>query len=215
MVALTGKVPSGLLNLSLGATEQQFNIDRQGGLLVAQLGAPAEYMTRRNRRYAASSATATGIAAVLLIPTTAAAWVLFNPVDNDRDLVIDAVFCWSISGTLGLGISLIVANAIGLQTTPPVDATNSIRSSLSGGPYDSKAIFGTAHTITGGTPAWCVVASRDQVAAIAVGAGLRSGDEFPGTRIVSPGRELAISTLTADGTTELFGAGVEWHEVDR
>jgi hypothetical protein len=200
--------------LSLGATDQQFNLDRQGALLVAQLSSPGEYITRANRRYGATSGTATGIAAVLAIPTTAAAWVLFNPIDNNRAFVIDAVFSWSISGTLGLGLALICANAIGLQTTAPTLASGAILTSLSGQAFDSKAILGTAHTITGGTPAWCVVGARDQVSAIAVGSGIRSGEEFAGSRVVMPGREIALSTLSADGTTELFGAGFEWHEVD-
>jgi len=215
MVTLTAKVPSGLLNLSLGATEQQFNLDRQGALLVAHLGSPGEYITRRHRRYGGTSGTATGIAAVLAVPTTAAAWVLFNPVDNDRDFVVDAVFSWSMSGTLGLGVSLICACTIGLQTTAPTLASGAILTSLSGGPFDSKAVLGTAHTITGGTPAWCIVGARDQVAGVVVGSGIRSGEEFAGTRVIQPGRELALSTLAADGTTELFGAGFEWHEVDR
>jgi len=129
--------------------------------------------------------------------------------------VIDAIFCWSVSGTLGLGLALLAAVTIGLQTTAPTDVSSSIKTNLNGGPFDSKAVFGTGHTITTGTPAWCVVAARDQVSAVSVGSGLRTGADFNGSRVVTPGRELAMSVLAPVGTTALFGMGVEWHEVKK
>ena len=213
MVALTGRVPSSYQVIS--GSDEQFNLTREGALLVAQYASPYEYYTRLGRRFGVSSATATAVAPVTAIPTTAAAWVLYNPNGNDRDLIIDAIFCWSVSGTLGLGMSLICAVTLGDQTTPPTDVSNSIKTALDGGVFNSKAIFGTGHTITGGTPAWATVAARDQVSAVSVGSGLRTGGDFPGTRVIKPGRELAASVLAPVGTTALFGVGMEWHEVNR
>jgi len=217
MVALPGQVPGSLQSLGTGVESVQISLDRHGAVLMQQVGPPGEYTTRNHRRDAASSATATGQAPVITIPTdNVAAWVLFNPVDNTRDFVIDKVFCWSISGTLGLGMGLIVAVSLGLQTTAPTNVANSVMSSLSGSPFDSKAIFGSAHTITPSTvPAWCVVATRHQVSAVAVGSGLSTTAQFRGSRVIRPGREIGINVLAPVGTDALFGAGVEWHEVDK
>ena len=213
MVALTGRVPSSYQVVK--GSDEQFNLSQEGGLLIAQYGSPYEYYTRLGRRYCASGGTHAGIASVQAVPTTAAAWVLYNPRGNTRDFVVDAVFTWSVSGTVGLGIALMVAVALGDQTTPPTDVALSIKSALDGGPFDSKAIIDVSHTITGGTPAWSVVASRDHVSAVSVGSGLRTEGDFPGSRVIKPGRELAATVLAANGTAELFAVGFEWHEVDR
>ena len=213
MVALTGRVPSSYQVVS--GSDEQFNLTWEGALLVAQYASPYEYYTRLGRRFCASGGTHAGIAPVTAVPTTAAAWVLYNPNGNDRVLVIDAISVWSVSGTMGLGMALLCAVTLGDQTTPPTDVALSIKSALDGGPFDSKAIIGVNHTITGGTPAWCVVAARDQAASISVGSGQRTGDDFPGTRVVRPGREIAATVLGPAGSTPLFAVAFEYHEVDR
>lgn len=217
MVALTGKVPAGLEAIGLGTEGIELSQDRQGAMLVSQLSAPGTYMTRMARRYAASSATGAGQIPVVAVPTdNVCNWVLFNPVDNSRDIVLERVFIWSISGTLGLGLTMLGAMSLGLQTTAPTNVAGGILTSLSGGVYDSKAILGTAHTMTPvGVPAWCVLASRHQVAAVAVGAGLTTTAQFRGTRVIRPGREFGINILAPVGTDALFGAGFEWYEVDK
>ena len=112
-------------------------------------------------------------------------------------------------------MALLVAVTLGEATTPPADVASSIKTNLNGGNFDSAAIFGTGHTITGGTPAWCVVGAQHQVSAVSVGAGIRSDDDFRGTRVIRPTRELGITVLGPAGTNAAFGVGVEWHEVDR
>ena len=94
MVAFTGRVPAGYKYVS--GQNQPLNLSKEGALLVAQLNSPLEVFTRYGRSYCATSATATEVAPVTAVPTTAAAWVLYNPAGNERDLVIDAVFCWSV-----------------------------------------------------------------------------------------------------------------------
>ena len=212
MVALTGRVPSSYQKVS--GSDEQFNLSREGGLLVAQLGSPYEYYTRLGRRFAASANAHAGVVPVAAVPTTLGGWVLYNPRDNDRDFVVDAVGVWSVSGTLGLGMALLVAVSLGDQTTLPADSAGVFKTALDGGPYDSKAIIQASHTMTGGTPALAVARTRDQVSAVSVGSGLRSGSDFPGTRVVKPGRECAIHVLAPLGTDAMFSGAFEWHEVD-
>jgi len=212
MVALTGKVPSSYQVVS--GNEVEISFSREGGLLVAQLGSPYEYYTRLGRRYCASGNAHAGVVPVAAVPTTLGMWVLYNPRDNDRDFVIDAVSVWSVSGTLGLGMALLCAVSLGDQTTLPADSAGVFKTALDGGPYDSKAIIQSSHTMTGGTPAWSPVATRDQVSAVSVGSGLRSRGDFPGTRVVKPGRECAIHVLAPLGTDAMFTGAFEWHEVN-
>ena len=215
MVQLTGRVPSSVQELARGVSDQEILFSHQGGVLVAAIASPYEYLTLKGRRYCASAGTHAGLAVVTAVPTTAAAWVLYNPGGNDMDFVIDSIGSWQVSGTSGLGLALLCAVTLGDQTTAPTDVALSIKTNLNGGVFNSKGIFGVNHTITGGTPAWDVVAARDNVAAVSIGSGLHTGADFPGTRVIQPGRELAITHLGGDGTTELYGVSVTWHEVQR
>jgi len=176
------------------------------------VGLPMAAASLANRVYGATSATGTGIAPVTAVPTTAAAWFLFNDEpDGGRDYYIDRIGCWGLSGTPGLGMSLLACVTLKRQAIGPATYASSIMTSLSGGPLDTKAVFDQATTITGGTPAWINVASRSQVSAAEVGEGLVA--EVDGAFMVKPGHGLGMTVLSLAGSTPLYGVSVVWVEV--
>lgn len=196
--------------LGTGA-ERSLSADELGALLVSQGGLKYAWLARNSRIFGATFGTGTAIAPATAVPTTAADWDLYNgEPDGGRDLYIIQVAAHSVSGTLGLGMALLGTVSLQRQTTVPTDYASSIKTSLNGGPFDSKAIFDQAHTITGGTPAWQTLAARDQVSAISVGSGLVA--VVDGFMRVPPGHIAGFSVLAPVGTTALFGVSVIWAE---
>lgn len=193
-------------------TERTLSADEHGGLLVSHSGLKYGHLSRSGRVFGATFGTGTAIAPVQAVPTTAAAWDLYNgEPDGGRDLYIIQAAAHSVSGTLGLGMALLGCVSLARQTTVPTDYTNSIKTSLAGGPFDSKAIFDQDQTITGGTPAWITLAARDQVSAVSVGSGLVA--PVDGFMRVPPGHIAGFTVLAPAGTTALFGVSVVWAEL--
>ena len=191
--------------------ERQVGLDEIGGLLTSQAGLQYGWLARNNRIFGATFGTGTAIAPIQATPTTAADWDLYNgEPDGGRDLYIIQAGVRSVSGTMGLGLSLLGCVSLARQTTVPTDYTNSIKTSLTGGPFDSKAIFDQAQTITGGTPAWITLASRDQVSAVSVGSGLVA--VVNGFMKVPPGHVAGFVAMAPAGTNALFGVDVVWAE---
>ena len=192
-------------------TERSVTLDELGALLVSQGGPKYGYLARNNRIYGATFGTGTALAPIQAVPTTAVDWDLYNgEADGGRDLYVIQVALHSVSGTAGLGLSLVGCVSLARQTTVPTDYSGSIKTSLCGGPFDSKAIFDATHTLTGGTPAWQTLASRDQVSAVSVGSGLVA--PVDGFMKVPPGHIAGFSALAPVGTTALFGLSVIWAE---
>lgn len=200
--------PSGLV-LPFG--DHRLGVSPLGGLYTNPAGLELAALSHDKRMYGATSATGTAIAPDTAVPTTAAQWFLFNDEpDGGKDLYINTIFSWIVSGTAGLGVGLLACVTLKRQAAGPADYASSIKTSLNGGPFNSKAIFDQATTITGGTPAWILVAARDQVAAVSVGAGLVA--DVKGMFKVPPGHGLGINVLSPVGTTALYGTGVTWAE---
>lgn len=193
-------------------TSRPLSTDEVGALLVSQAGPKYSALSRNGRVFGATFGTGTAIAPVQAVPTTAAAWDLYNgEADGGRDYYILQVAAHSVSGTLGLGMGLLGCVSLARQTTVPTDYASSIKSSLSGGPFDSRAIFDQDQTITGGTPAWQLLASRDQVSAVSVGSGLVA--VVDGMMRVQPGHIAGFSVIAPVGTSALFGVSVIWAEL--
>ena len=191
-------------------TERQVAFDEQGGLLVSQLGLKYGALARNNRLFGATFGTGTALAPITATPTTAVDWDLYNgEPDGGRDLYVVQVGAHVVSGTAGLGMSILGCVSLARQTTVPTDYASSIKTSLCGGPFDSKAIFDATHTLTGGTPAWITLASRDQVSAVTLG-GLTA--QVDGFMKVPPGHIAGFSVLAPVGTTALFGLDIVWAE---
>jgi len=193
--------------------ENKVGMSEFGGVYTdLTVGLPMAAATKANRVFGATTATATETAPAQAIPTTSAQWFLFNDEpDGGRNYYIDRIGCWSVSGTVGLGMSLLACVSLKRQAIGPTLASGAIITSLSGGPLDTKAIMDSATTITGGTPAWINVGSRSQPAAIEVGAGIVA--QVKGAFMVKPGNGLGITVLGPVGTNSKFGVSVVWTEI--
>lgn len=172
----------------------------------AQLG-------KARRIFGATSGTGTAIAPVTAIPTTTATWVLFNGEDpGGKSYSVILAGATSISGTLGLGMSLLGTVAIAAVTgTKPTAYASGVVASLSGSNYRSNAVLSSAATLIG-TPAWVTLASRDQVSSVSVGSGVVA--EVKGLLTIPPQYIGGFTVLAPVGTTALFAISLAWAEVE-
>ena len=214
---LLGRVRASLRSLPEG-TDTEVSLSREGGLHIAQVSLRKSELARRGRMFGATSATGTAIAPVAAVPTTAAAWALYNAEpDGGRWYHIDTAFCWGVSGTLGLGMALLVTVPMVKQAAVVADYTASILGSLSGGvaqdgaPAASRARFTQALTLTGPQSPWITVGARSQVAAVEVGSGIVA--ELDGKFVIPPGFFFGMTVLAPGGTNALFGVGCTWAEL--
>lgn len=183
-------------------------------LAMAQTESPYQDMTRSGRRFGAIGGT-TGVAPVQTVPTTAAAWALYNP-DSSRCYVIDEIAFFILSGVPGSGGTIFHIVSQITATLPPA-ATGSLISQQSGGGLLSKAIFATGYTLPtpvlqtqwSGTPG-----QQGQVgpgtAIVSIG-GLYNA-AVAGRIIIPPGKVMGLTMLANAGTAPLYIPLVNWHE---
>lgn len=167
-------------------------------------------LTRAARRFAGVGGT-TGVAPVQAVPTTAAAWLLYN-ADSAKSLVIDDVSFWLLSGTATAGLTVLgVVSAI--TATLPAAATGSAIGSRSAGGLTSKAIFATGYTLPAlsGNTQWQVIGSS--VGGVP-GVGGGATFDVKGRIIVPPGKALGLTVLAGTGTTPLYIPGATWAEIE-
>jgi len=179
-------------------------------LAVDQVLPSRAEMARQRALYAANTGAGTAIAPVTSLPTTTAAWALYNGSQTKNLIVLD-ITAHSVSGTLGLGAALVA----GLPGTPQAAAATAYASSVSNpitpGSSATAAIFANAVTLAS-APVWITVATTQQVAAVSIGAGVIA--KIDGLFIVPPKHALGASVLAPTGTAALFNVGFVWFEHD-
>ena len=171
-------------------------------------------LARARKIYNGTSATGTAQAPVTAIPTTTATWALYNGNKEGSNICLLplSAYCWSVSGTLGLGMSLLGTVALAeVISTKPTTYASSITTSFSGGANATRAVFASAVTMVG-TPSWALLGSRDQVSAISVGSGIVAPME--GAMLIPPNYVGGFTVLAPVGTTALFGFGVTYAELE-
>lgn len=177
---------------------------------VAQVEQEGQELTRAGRRFVAGVENGVTGQAVIQAPSAATAqWMLWN-ADTSRSYVIDQLSAFLVSGTTGPGATLLAA----IVTAPAATmATKLVVQNLSNGGLSSKALFGTAVTITApatGAVLWFPVAHSD-CAATSTAICLLA-DNLKGRIILPPSTGLAISVLAGAGATPLFAASAMWTE---
>lgn len=205
---------SGLVQrISRKTGEQDLNFNEFGHQRVDAYLPDYTQMAKQRRIFGASTGAGTAIAPVTAIPTTAAAWALFNPEEpGGPSYAILQVGCYSVSGTLGLGMSLLGTVAQAPVTgTKPAAYASSVMANLTGSKKLPAAILAQAVTLVD-TAAWVVLASRDQVSAVSVGSGLVA--DVKGMLIVPPQHVAGFTILAPVGTTALFGVSIVAAELD-
>lgn len=196
---------------ALGGVGRVLRMTGIESLAVAQIEPECFELTRSGRRfYGGVQNGATGRAPVASIPTTAAAWVLWNgEPDGGAAYVIDRAHVVQVSGTAAVGGAILSA----LTTTKiaaPTAATGYATSSASKGGKSSRAIFADNQTLSV-APTWGVLSANGNPASVTNG-----GDsvEVKGRIIIPPGFAAAFHYLSGTGTTPLFGLSLDWLEIE-
>lgn len=188
---------------------QQFNMDQFAALRVSQT-MPKYFDLGINRMVvAASSAGGTALAPVAAMPTTAAAWSIYNPVGSNKVLVPLTAFSWLVSGTSGLGGAQMVAKTNTVQSSALTAYASSVRQAMDDNTTPVGILAGGATLAE--TPAWMVASAGNTLAADALGAGFVS--HFDGQFVVKEGCVFAMTVMDESGTTPLFGGGFTWFEI--
>ncbi len=191
-------------------TTQKLRMSQNRGLLV-ETGLPKYTDLAYHRRiFAANTGAGTAKAPVADLPTTTAIWGLYNGYEDGTHLVILKMTCDSVSGTLGLGLSMLGCVCPTPQAAAATVYASSVMAPVSGGGVKSKAIFANAVTLAS-APVWITIASGDQVASISVGSGHVAN--IDGLFVVPPRHVCGLNVLAPTGTAALLSAGFVWAEV--
>jgi hypothetical protein len=161
--------------------------------------------------YIANSLAGTAFAPAAAPPTTSPSWCLWNG-DTRRSLVMLSCGIISISGTLGLGLSMVGAVTIQAQLDATMAAySGAVVKGASGQAGDANCRVVNNPTILG-TPAYDILAARDQVSAVSVGSGLVA--DLKGAFIVPPGFAFVLEPVAPLGTTALFAVSFRFASLD-
>lgn len=183
---------------------------QHGAVFTADQEFKYQELARAGRLYGANTGAGTAIAPVTSLPTTTATWALYNGYAS-RKLVVKDIYCYSVSGTLGLGMSLLAGLSSTVQASAASAYASSVKAGINPNQPTSSAVFAQNVTLAG-APVWSVLASRDQVSSVSVGSGLTA--VVDGMLIIPPGFALGATVLAPTGTSALFGVGFTWAELD-
>jgi hypothetical protein len=187
-------------------------------LAVAQVEAPGDEASRGGLRFRGTAQAATGIAPVQALPTTAAQWFLYNPVNNRVSAWVDTLGCELTSGTAATTgtelyftmagpanvpatIQIASKSGVVIQNANPISAKGASALSLNSG------------VTLQGTNTWFPIA-----ASYPFGTGAPVGQcacvtrNIDGKIIIPPGCGLGLAVISGTGTTPLFAPFAEWRE---
>jgi hypothetical protein len=190
--------------------EADLRLSQYRSLFVAELEPKYMEFARMRRLYGANTGAGTAIAPVAALPTTTAAWALYNPTTNTRVLIPLRAYCYSVSGTMALGMAMVLAGLTSPVASAPSAYTDSVNKAIMPNSQASNAVFGQNVTVV--APVWNVHAARSQVSAIEVGSGLSA--DLHGLYVIEPGYALCGSILSAVSADDLYGFGFVWGELD-
>lgn len=187
----------------IGDGEYALGLDEHGNITVSKGLPDYARLAAQGFLYAFDTHAGTAKAPVVAMPTTSPEWGLYND-DPDCVLIPVEIACTLKSGTAGLGLSLVVATAIGKQTAVAANYTGAIVSATDGSKDQPNAYITNNPTLVGGTPAWHVMdATRvNTVATDSVGDGLIA--KCNGMFSAPPSGMVAFEVVGETGTTALF-----------
>lgn len=175
-------------------------------LAVAMVEGDGDEMTRAGARYHIKSSAATGIAPVQALPTTAAQWLLYNPVENAKSIYIDAIGVWLVSGTAGAGGTLLmgICGPANVPATKPQALATGIvlanSNPVSGN--TSRLVVASGQTLAA-SPGWAPIAFMNPAGTV-LGQTQMEQRDIKGRIILPPGTGLALAVISPTGTTPLF-----------
>ncbi len=184
--------------------------DQYGSLAVSQSMPKYLDMALSRKLFVASSAGGTAKAPVAAMPTTAAAFALYNPVGSGKRLVVLKGFNWLVSGTPGLGGAQLMCKTNVAQTAETT-YSSSVKQAMASG-VTAVGLFVGGITLTE-TPAWFVTVAKDVLATDNVGAGFVSPD-LEGLIVLDEDTCCGLTIMGESGSTPLWGGGFIWAEIE-
>lgn len=191
--------------------DQPLRLTELLSLAMAQVEPEGFEMARAGRRFfGGGQQAATGVDPVTAVPTTAAAWVLWNgEPSGGRAYAVEQVTIAQESGTAAVGGCILAALAPP-QNADITAATGYTTASASGGRQSTKAVWAEGVTLDA-TPVWFALHGNGNPAVATIG-----GDtvDVKGRIVIPPGYGLALSYFSAAGTNPKFLAHAMWVEID-
>lgn len=191
-------------------TGKNAQANKQGAQLVALSFPVNAEVSRLGATFVAGTATA--VAPVAAIPTTAAHLSLYNPSSNTKSLIIHRVtsYCVASAAAVLQASILLHMTTVAVSTLTGTAATS--LKSISGGATASVAqIYSAVTTVANGVwhPIGVSANFGAQTATIAMA--LDSGD-LGGLYIVTPGMHLDVAILAQSAGSSTFSSFITWTE---
>jgi len=188
----------------LGAGSHEPSLGFYGENLVSQLLPKYAHLSAYGKLFAFDMSAGTAKAPVVAMPTTSPEWGLYNSSNTDH-LIPILVSVSLQGGTAGLGLSVVMATALGPQTVVSADYSGTVKSALDGSNDAPEAFLTNNPTLIGGTPAWVSMAATkvNSIAVNGVGEGLVARPD--GMFTAQPNRGMvAVEVVGETGTAALF-----------
>jgi len=199
------------LSVNAQGAQKSLRLTQRGSLAVSDVEEYGTDLALSGLRFAAGPANGEGgNAPVVAVPTTAAAFVLWNGEDQGSGLhyIMDLAGVVLISGTPAVGGSLLLALTTDPIAKPTADAGYAV-TSLNRGSRQSKAVIATGVTLAA-APVWTPHSANGN-AVTGVGGGAFA--ELSGRIAIPPQFGLAMTYFSGAGTSPLFGAAFRWSEI--
>lgn len=210
-VQLQGEVLGASRQAFGDGTSKNIQLNKQGAQLAA-LSLPVNgEVARIGNTFVAG--TATPVAPVAAMPTTAAHLALYNPSTNTKALFIHRVTAYCVVSAAAVLQACLAAHMTTVAVSTLTGTAASGIKSISGGAASSVAqIFSAVTTVNNGV--WHPIGVSQnfgaQTATIAMA--LDSGD-LGGLYIVQPGMHLDLAVLAQSAGSATFSTFVTWSEI--
>jgi len=182
-------------------TQTNIKASKEGALWVAQYLPAYALLNAKGVVFGFDTSAGTAKTCVEAMPTTSPEWGLYNS-SSDKMLVLLHVAAISQSGTMGLGLAVVGAAAIGVQTVVAADYNGATKTCLNGSGNVPQAFVTNNPTLIGGTPSWVAFDLLNQTSAIAVGTGVKA--RIDGLLMCPPGGLVGLEVVGLTGTTALY-----------
>lgn len=187
-----------------------------GSVRVANIEGPSDEMTRAGLRQWMSAQGATGIAPVQALPSTAAQWLLYNPLSNPVTCFFDVLGMQLATGTAGAGgtlLACIVPPAFMPSTIPTASAANvKLQNANAVSAKASSIIVASAQTLQNAAVGNWFPIGQMRTTGTVLGQTQLVGDDLQGRIAAPPGCGIGLCVVSPTGTTPLFTPFGTWRE---
>jgi len=187
---------------------------RYGDLRVAQFLPPYAMLAASGQLFAIDISGATAKAASSATPSTAPTWGLYNAnPGGGKHLVLIQVGWATVSGTAGLGMSIVATSAIGEQTlvSSGDHYSDADVSCLDGTAKQPNCYLDEDPTVLGAQASYVILKCATLSAVTAIGAG---GVAYADGMIIAPPEGMiCLDAVSPAGSTSLFDISIVIAEV--